>query len=112
MSPEHARVFATLLKHRFPWIGTQRSIEYADEAVRLVEFHELLVEIGKKPETQTAPALMLAALKTAERFVKAERETREQSGLKAKDSLYIREVLETQNIIQRAIVAGELEKQR
>ncbi len=50
VEPDQARLVSKILKHRFPWIATDDSIEYADECVRMVDFVEILDEIGAKPD--------------------------------------------------------------
>ncbi len=50
VEPAQARATAELLKQRFPWIGTDKSVDYYDECARLVNFTEALESTGKKPD--------------------------------------------------------------
>lgn len=48
--PEDARIVAEHLRRRFPWIGTNKAVDYYDECVRLVNFTEALEAVGKQPD--------------------------------------------------------------
>lgn len=49
VSPEQARFVTKLLKHRFPWLGTNHSMDFADQCNRLEDLHEVLKGIAAKP---------------------------------------------------------------